>query len=154
VYTWIIQMCNHLLRDICYVLYVVGFATCSYMHLQRIFNRNWKAEVSRLEYIFRIVMAVSLSRSWIVCSLHIRLIFSSRIVYFEDKVRSPEGRAMAQVVSRRPLTAEARVIPCGMFGDQSSTGRGFSPSSSIFSCQYIIPPSLFKLILSGECVLC
>jgi hypothetical protein len=56
------------------------------------------------------------------------------------------GRAMAQVVSRRPLTAEARVRarvnPCGIRGGQSGTGTGFSPSSSAFPCQYIIPPSL------------
>jgi hypothetical protein len=42
------------------------------------------------------------------------------------------GRAMAQVVSRRPLTAEARlrdrVNPCGVCGGQSGTGTGFSPS--------------------------
>jgi hypothetical protein len=56
------------------------------------------------------------------------------------------GRAMAQIVSRRPLTAEARVRtrvnPCGICGGQSGTGTGFSPSSSVFPCQYIIPPSL------------
>jgi hypothetical protein len=43
------------------------------------------------------------------------------------------GRAMAQVVSRRPLTAEARVRsrvnPRGICGGQSGTGTGFSPSS-------------------------
>jgi hypothetical protein len=65
-----------------------------------------------------------------------------------------EGRAMAQVVSRRPLTTEARVNPCGIYGRQSGTGTGFSPSSSVFHCQYIIPPSLSKLISSGECVIC
>jgi hypothetical protein len=32
------------------------------------------------------------------------------------------GRAMAQVVSRWPLTAEARVNPCGICGGQSGTG--------------------------------
>jgi hypothetical protein len=47
---------------------------------------------------------------------------------------------MAQVVSRRPLTAEARVRArvnqCGICGGQSGTGTGFSPSSSAFPCQY------------------
>jgi hypothetical protein len=64
------------------------------------------------------------------------------------------GRAMAQVVSHRPLTAEARVRArvnsCGICGGQSGTGTGLSPSSSVFPCQYIIPPSLSKLISSGE----
>jgi hypothetical protein len=44
-------------------------------------------------------------------------------------------RAMAQVVSRRPLAAEAqiraRVNPCGICGGQSGTGTGFPPSSSV-----------------------
>jgi hypothetical protein len=52
----------------------------------------------------------------------------------------PQGRAMAQAVSRRPLTAEswfrARVNPCGICGGQRGTGTGFSPSSSGFPCQY------------------
>jgi hypothetical protein len=52
----------------------------------------------------------------------------------------PKGRAMAQVVSRRSLTAEAwvraRINPCGICGGQSGTGIGFSPSSSVFPCQY------------------
>jgi hypothetical protein len=47
---------------------------------------------------------------------------------------------MAQAVSRRPLTSEARfrsrVCPCGIFGGQRGTGTGFSPSTSVFPCQY------------------
>jgi hypothetical protein len=47
---------------------------------------------------------------------------------------------MAQAVSFRPLTAEARVrsrvSPCGIFGGQSDTGKGFSPSNLVFSCQF------------------
>jgi hypothetical protein len=50
------------------------------------------------------------------------------------------GRDIAQVVSRRPLTAESRVRtwvnPCRICGGQSGTGRDLSPSSSVFSCQY------------------
>jgi hypothetical protein len=51
------------------------------------------------------------------------------------------GRAMAQAVSRRPLTTEARGFdpgssPCGIFGGQSGTGTGFSPSTSVFPCQF------------------
>jgi hypothetical protein len=47
---------------------------------------------------------------------------------------------MTQVVSRRPVTAEARVRalvnPCGICGGQSGTGTGFSTSSSVLPCQY------------------
>jgi hypothetical protein len=56
-----------------------------------------------------------------------------------------QGRAMAQAVSRRPLTAEAwfraRVNPCGIYGGQSGSGTDFFPSSSVFSVN-IITPSL------------
>ena len=47
---------------------------------------------------------------------------------------------MAKVVSRRPLTAEARVqsrvVPCGICGGQSGTGTDFSASTPVFSCQF------------------
>jgi hypothetical protein len=47
---------------------------------------------------------------------------------------------MAQAVSRRLLTAEARVrsrvSPFGICGGQSGNGTGFSPSTSVFPCQF------------------
>jgi hypothetical protein len=47
---------------------------------------------------------------------------------------------MARAVSRRPLTAEARVrsrvSPCGICSGQSGTGAGFVPSTSVFRCQF------------------
>jgi hypothetical protein len=50
------------------------------------------------------------------------------------------GRVMAQAVSRRPLTVQARVrfrvSPCGICGGQSGTGTGFSPSTSVFLCKF------------------
>jgi hypothetical protein len=47
---------------------------------------------------------------------------------------------MAQMVSRRPVTAETRIrsrlVPCGISGGQSDTGTGFSPSTSVFPFQF------------------
>jgi hypothetical protein len=62
------------------------------------------------------------------------------------------GRAMAQAVSRRPLTAEARVRarvnPCGICGGKVVLGQVFL-RVLLFSPVNIIPPSLSKLISSG-----
>jgi hypothetical protein len=59
--------------------------------------------------------------------------------FCEVQVTTTQGHATAQIVSRRPLTAEARVHawvnPCGICGGQTGTGTGFSPSFSVFPCQ-------------------
>jgi hypothetical protein len=48
------------------------------------------------------------------------------------------GRAMAQALGRRPLTAEARVrsrvSECGIYDEQSGTKTGFSLSISFHRC--------------------
>jgi len=50
------------------------------------------------------------------------------------------GRALAQVVSRRPLIAAARVCShvnsCETYGAHSDTVTGFSPSNSVFPCPH------------------
>jgi hypothetical protein len=50
------------------------------------------------------------------------------------------GRAMVQAVSRRLLTAEARVhalvSPYGICGGQSGAGTKFPPRILVFPCQY------------------
>jgi hypothetical protein len=47
---------------------------------------------------------------------------------------------MAEAVSRRAHTTEAgaqsRVIPRELDGGQCGSGTGFSPNTSVFSCQY------------------
>jgi hypothetical protein len=62
---------------------------------------------------------------------------------------------MAQVVSHRPVPAEARVHlrvnPCGIYSWQSGTGTGFSPSSSVFPCQYHSTVALQTRITWGMC---
>jgi hypothetical protein len=63
-------------------------------------------------------------------------------------------RAMAQAVSRRPLTAEAwvraRLSPRGIYNGQRDTGTCFSSISSIFSPEYHPIVVIHTHISSGE----
>jgi hypothetical protein len=43
---------------------------------------------------------------------------------------------MVQAVSSLPFTLEAWLSPCWIFSEQSSTGTGFSLSSSVSPCEY------------------
>jgi hypothetical protein len=70
-------------------------------------------------------------------SLHLSL---SYMIYETRVSKCVESRSMAQVASRRPLIAEARVqswvSPCGICGGQSGTWTGFSPSTLVSPCQF------------------
>jgi hypothetical protein len=61
-------------------------------------------------------------------------------LYCQSQSKKKGAVSWLKAVSRRPLTAEtrvrARVNPCEICGGQSATGTGFSPSSSVFPCQY------------------
>jgi tetrahydromethanopterin S-methyltransferase subunit E len=63
------------------------------------------------------------------------------------------GRVMAQVVSPRSLTAEARVraqvSSCGVCDGQGGTRTRFTPSSSVFSSQYHFTLARHAHISSG-----
>jgi hypothetical protein len=68
-----------------------------------------------------------------------------------------KGRAIAQAVSRRVPTTEARpraqVSPCKICCGQSGTGTGFSPSPSVYTCQYhsiAAPYSLMYHLGAGQ----
>jgi hypothetical protein len=106
-----------------------------------------------------LLVVVLLPRSWLML-LPLCLLSPGAIVVIGERIRSyivsyvilycvratsvefsdSWGRAMAQAVSRRPPTAEtrirSRVSPCEICGVQSGTGTGFSPSTSVFRCQF------------------
>jgi hypothetical protein len=56
---------------------------------------------------------------------------------------------MAQAVSRRPMTVEARVSPCGICVDEVALGQVFLRVLCGFSVN-IIPPLLSILIYLGD----
>jgi hypothetical protein len=70
-----------------------------------------------------------------------------------------KGCSVAQVVSCWLLVAEARVpsqaSPCKISGGQSVIGTGFSPSTSVFPCQYhsTIAPYSFIHLPHTRCIM-
>jgi hypothetical protein len=58
-------------------------------------------------------------------------------------------RAIAQAVSRRLVTTEAQVSPCGICGGQSGTGIDFFPIASVFPCQYHSTAAPYSQVSSG-----
>jgi hypothetical protein len=60
-----------------------------------------------------------------------------------------EGRAIAQVVSCQPLTADTQVCdqvsPCGICGGQSGTGIDLPLSPSVFPFQYYSTATPYSL---------
>jgi hypothetical protein len=73
------------------------------------------------------------------------------------EVELTRGHVIAQAVSRRLLTSEARVryqgSPCEICDEQSGTGTGFSPSPSVFPCQHhstAAPYSLMYHLGNGQ----
>jgi hypothetical protein len=111
----------------------------------------------------RAVTALRVTVSWTVIIYVVNMWPELQLI---DYCIAQDGCAMAQAVSRRPSTAEARVrswvslcgicggqsgtgagFPpearvrswvslCGICGGQSDTGAGFPPSTSVFLCQY------------------
>jgi hypothetical protein len=61
---------------------------------------------------------------------------------------------MAQVGGHWPLSVEdwvcTHVSPSLICGGQTGTGTGFSPSSSIFSCQYHTTIALYSSIIAPK----
>jgi hypothetical protein len=64
--------------------------------------------------------------------------------------QTQQGCAMAQAISHRPLTVEARVTPYWVCGGQSSPGTAFYLNSSLLPWQYNSTIALLSHILSGR----
>jgi hypothetical protein len=117
----------------------------------------WNGVIEALVYISRGL------RGWSIMYLHCFIsTYSDPIsfsVFILSRTTISYGHAMSHAVSCRFLTAESRlhiqVSRYGVCGGQRGTGTGFSPSPSVFPCQYhsaAAPYSLMHYLGVGQWV--
>jgi hypothetical protein len=116
----------------CWYIYVVTCLTARNMDTFRFVTRR------TVMYFYQ-----SYRCKYVVCHVYIvQNILRLLLLYLRNKctVTKLINNQGGFAVSRRSLTTEpcvrSQVISCGICRERSGTGTGFSPSTSVFRCQY------------------